>query len=469
MSVNGQYILQLQDFATNIQNGWTNLQNNADFCDVTLVCDENQIQAHKMVVSTFSPVLRNILKKNTHQNPLIYLLGIRFSSLVNLLDFMYQGEIKIPQEEINDLLHLGRDLKVVGLYENDENASSDIDVEIVDKNEDDKQKFRLSEQNIKDIVNDFPCENTNIEQDSSKTKLIPENFSFSCDKCSYTANHKESLSHHVELHEKSVLLKSSFHMKEHDGKITIENSSEKNDSDVAIPKNDYVMDTSNNSFKTKTDVKVIGTIANGKNNCTTVSLETDGVTKNIEKIKRSNEHSFEESKLTMGNKENKVSAKKEGINLKLKIEEQDPLEYNNSNKEKVELNMNELSKQRSPNDASFENLYFEDLKDRKKNITNPELPFYNSNRILPNELSKKYKCDQCDTKYTQSGSLATHIKSVHEGVKFKCEKCPVTATQRASLKIHVQAVHDKIRYYCNVCDYSSTQKSILNKHVKIKH
>ena len=38
-----------------------------DFCDVTLACEDKQIKTHKVIISSSSPVLRNILKFN--QNP----------------------------------------------------------------------------------------------------------------------------------------------------------------------------------------------------------------------------------------------------------------------------------------------------------------------------------------------------------------------------------------------------------------
>ena len=33
-----------------------------DFCDVTLACEDKQIKQHKLIISSFSLVLRNILK-----------------------------------------------------------------------------------------------------------------------------------------------------------------------------------------------------------------------------------------------------------------------------------------------------------------------------------------------------------------------------------------------------------------------
>ena len=46
------------------------------FSDVTLVSDDQRpFQAHKYVLSAFSPVLKDILLNNPHPHPLIYLRG----------------------------------------------------------------------------------------------------------------------------------------------------------------------------------------------------------------------------------------------------------------------------------------------------------------------------------------------------------------------------------------------------------
>ena len=60
----------------------------ADFNDVTLACDDDQqIAAHKFVLSAGSPFFKNILKKNPHQHPLLYLKGVKFVHLQSIIRF----------------------------------------------------------------------------------------------------------------------------------------------------------------------------------------------------------------------------------------------------------------------------------------------------------------------------------------------------------------------------------------------
>ena len=67
-----------------------------DFFDVTLACDDDgQIQAHKVIIAACSPFFRNILRKNSHQHPLLYLKGVKYKELISVLNFMYQGEVSL--------------------------------------------------------------------------------------------------------------------------------------------------------------------------------------------------------------------------------------------------------------------------------------------------------------------------------------------------------------------------------------
>ena len=79
-----------------------NLLDDKDFSDVTLVCDDiRQIKAHKAILGSCSPSLRNILKNNPHQHPLIYLRGVHFDDLQSLVSFIYQGRTEVSQENLN--------------------------------------------------------------------------------------------------------------------------------------------------------------------------------------------------------------------------------------------------------------------------------------------------------------------------------------------------------------------------------
>ena len=109
------YSICLDEFETKIKTTWQELQTQNYFCDVTLVCDENQIQAHRIILSSISPVFRNILMRNPNNHPLIFLRGVNHKDLQNLVHYIYQGMVNIAEEDLNRFLSVAEDLKIEGL------------------------------------------------------------------------------------------------------------------------------------------------------------------------------------------------------------------------------------------------------------------------------------------------------------------------------------------------------------------
>jgi len=123
MSSSEKFCLRWNDFETNISVAFRELREEKDFFDVTLACDDSQIQAHKVILSACSPFFRNVLRRNPHQHPLLYLKGVKYKELLSVLNFMYMGEVNVAQEELNSFLAVAEDLRVKGLTQN--NSSSD--------------------------------------------------------------------------------------------------------------------------------------------------------------------------------------------------------------------------------------------------------------------------------------------------------------------------------------------------------
>ena len=72
-----RYCLRWNDFEKNISSAFKDIREEEEFFDVTLACDESQIKAHKVILSTCSLFFRTVLKNNPHQHPLLYLKGVR--------------------------------------------------------------------------------------------------------------------------------------------------------------------------------------------------------------------------------------------------------------------------------------------------------------------------------------------------------------------------------------------------------
>jgi len=110
-----KFCLRWNDFESNISVAFRELRDDKDFFDVTLACDDEQIQAHKVILSACSPFFRNILRRNPHQHPLLYLKGVKYTDIQSVLNFMYHGEVNVAQEELNSFLAVAEELRVKGL------------------------------------------------------------------------------------------------------------------------------------------------------------------------------------------------------------------------------------------------------------------------------------------------------------------------------------------------------------------
>jgi len=77
-----------------------------------------------VILSACSPFFKNLLRKNPHQHPLLYLKGISFKEIQSVLNFMYHGEANIAQDDLNNFLAVAEDLKVKGLTQGNSDSSA---------------------------------------------------------------------------------------------------------------------------------------------------------------------------------------------------------------------------------------------------------------------------------------------------------------------------------------------------------
>ena len=118
--------LSWNDFQDNISSYFCSLRDDTNLNDVSLVGDDGQhFEAHKVVLSASSPFFRAIFQSHTHAKPLIYLNGFKTKDLHSILDFMYHGEAKVPQDDLERFLSRSNELQLKGLTKVDEDKEVD--------------------------------------------------------------------------------------------------------------------------------------------------------------------------------------------------------------------------------------------------------------------------------------------------------------------------------------------------------
>ena len=158
-----KYCLKWNDFRSSIASSYKNIRNAEDFCDVTLVSeDEVTLKAHKLVLSSSSSFFKHILLNNPHQHPLLYLSGINSIDLNFILDYIYQGEIQLFQEQLDNFLNAAQTLKIEGLIAKENDAK--VDTDTVDQTTflQDFDKKRSSKRTIKNELHEQEVAKENV-------------------------------------------------------------------------------------------------------------------------------------------------------------------------------------------------------------------------------------------------------------------------------------------------------------------
>ena len=120
-----KFCLKWNDFDSNVCKSFGKFRNEEYLHDVTLVGDDHtQISAHKLVLSACSEYFKEVFKRNKHSNTLMCLEGLSKQDLENVLEYIYNGEVKIYQEEIDRFLSVAQRFKLEGLLESQENEDN---------------------------------------------------------------------------------------------------------------------------------------------------------------------------------------------------------------------------------------------------------------------------------------------------------------------------------------------------------
>ena len=164
--------LQWNDFKENISSAFGDLRQDKEFTDVTLACEDGQqVEAHKVVLVASSPFFLNILKRNKHPHPLIYMRGVTTENLMAMVDFFYHGEANVYQENLDSFLTLAEELQLKGLRGNQTDAEAEVSPKQAPKQKPKSAKYRSVSPQYPMMTDNGP--DNDIVQEESEKALAP--------------------------------------------------------------------------------------------------------------------------------------------------------------------------------------------------------------------------------------------------------------------------------------------------------
>ncbi|XP_063242212.1 protein tramtrack, beta isoform-like isoform X22 [Bacillus rossius redtenbacheri] len=131
------FSLRWDNFHSNLSTSFHTLLQGEELVDVTIAAEGHFVQAHKLVLSVCSPYFKSLFKVNPCKHPIVILKDVGHKELVDILEFMYRGEVDVSQEDLTEFLKTAEMLQVKGLTGEDspgesgeqENVNKDMPVD----------------------------------------------------------------------------------------------------------------------------------------------------------------------------------------------------------------------------------------------------------------------------------------------------------------------------------------------------
>ena len=213
MAQQEKFCLKWNNFEPNITKTFGRLRNETQLADVTLIGnDHHQVAAHKVVLSACSDVFKTIFCSSSQPNFVLYLDSIDTEEIKLMMDYIYHGEVKIFQDNIERFLEIANKYHLEGLLSNDPDPDKKEEKDIPQNDETEFQKhaneedtYSIGVSNVKEnslAYQEYSSINPmNAESEEKFNELVvKENGLYHCTVCQKTFGHKTKMRLHVETH-----------------------------------------------------------------------------------------------------------------------------------------------------------------------------------------------------------------------------------------------------------------------------
>uniref|UniRef100_A0A2A4K9T4 BTB domain-containing protein n=1 Tax=Heliothis virescens TaxID=7102 RepID=A0A2A4K9T4_HELVI len=113
--VQSQFSLSWDSYKSSICSGFSALQQNGEFVDMTIAADGHLVKVHQVLVALASPYLKDLITSAPCQHPVIFLNNVTHRTLCLLLEYIYTGEVVVPAECLSSFAETAKSLHIRGL------------------------------------------------------------------------------------------------------------------------------------------------------------------------------------------------------------------------------------------------------------------------------------------------------------------------------------------------------------------
>ena len=219
-----KYNLTWHTYTDHLKDMMKDLMENSNFADVSLICEDRKtIRAHKNILSSSSPIFKDILEGDASNNCNIYLRDVNYSEMLSILQFIYLGEASFHENRVNEFLSVAKSLEIKELSRDVEpNIIKEYTSNITDQEERDQPNTNiktkdperelyqsLDQEVIKSLANKFNCNKCGKEFSTSlgvklHFKTVHQGLKYPCSHCDYQATQKSALKTHFNAYHEGI-------------------------------------------------------------------------------------------------------------------------------------------------------------------------------------------------------------------------------------------------------------------------
>ena len=205
-----KYSVKWHSYSDHLRSMMKELMMNEDFSDVTLVTeDKKRIKANMNVLSSSSPVFKDILKKEKQSSQIIFLRGIQYSEMESIIQFIYLGEATLYEDRTNEFLSIAKLLEITALCQTETETNDELDDEAlpldINVSDEEVQITKKSTQESRgDVsVRKYECKQCHKSYSSSGAlsnhrRSAHLGVQYECDQCDFQASRQDTLVVHIQ-------------------------------------------------------------------------------------------------------------------------------------------------------------------------------------------------------------------------------------------------------------------------------
>ncbi|CAH0750302.1 unnamed protein product [Diatraea saccharalis] len=113
--VQSQFSITWESYNSNICKGFSSLQQNGEFVDMTIAADGYYVKVHQVLIALASPFLKDLISSAPCQHPVLFLNNVSHRTLSALLEYIYTGEVLVAADNLASFTEAAKSLHIKGL------------------------------------------------------------------------------------------------------------------------------------------------------------------------------------------------------------------------------------------------------------------------------------------------------------------------------------------------------------------